>query len=136
MTKREISALFEWLVDMKEINKTKEEIEGLTDYYYSIFKHINLDYLPDKQWKDLVQYWLEYKKEKKQSYKTEKSIKIFCKHLIELSQGDYDIAAAIIQNSVANNYSGIFQLKNNAKLTAKTESNELNQTIEKHFAHL
>jgi hypothetical protein len=137
MTKREISALFEWLVDMKELIKTKEEIDHLTEYYYSTFKHINLDYLPDKRWKDLVQYWLEYKKEKRQNYKTEKSIKIFCKHLVELSQGNYDIAAAIIQKSTANNYAGIHPLtKNdlyNANLTAninqQANHNSTNEAI-------
>lgn len=136
MQKKEIKTLLKWLVDLRELNKTDDEIDELaTSYFKNVQKH-DLSFLPDDSWRKLVDYWLQYKIEKKQGYKTQSSIKVFCRHLVELSQGDYNIAAAIIQNSVANNYSGIFQLKNNVKLTAKTESDQLNKTIEKHFAHL
>lgn len=118
MQKKEIKSLLNWLVDLRELNKTEDEINELANVYIKKFQKHELSFLPDDSWRKLVNYWLEYKLEKRQSYKTDKSVKIFCKHLVELSQGNIDIAAAIIQNSVANNYSGIFQLKNNAKLTA------------------
>ena len=54
-----------------------------------------------------------YKKEKKQEYKGQTSINTFCKKLIEYSNGDAIIAEAIIEQSIANNWAGIFELKNN-----------------------
>lgn len=136
MQKKEIKSLLSWLVELRELNKTEDEINELANVYFKKFQKHDLSFLPDDGWRKLVNYWLEYKIGKRESYKTDKSVKVFCKHLVELSQGNIDIAAAIVQHSVANNYSGIFQIKNNAKLTANNEQQELNSTIEKHFGKI
>lgn len=64
-----------------------------------------------KEMLPIVLEWLEYKQERKQSYKSPKSIKIFYNHLVKLSNNDADIARKIIEQSMANNWSGIFALK-------------------------
>lgn len=63
--------------------------------------------------------WLIYKKEKKQSYKSKKSIEACFKMLYKLSDGDYSIALKIIEQSIANNWAGIFPLKNNGNKYCK-----------------
>ena len=52
------------------------------------------------------------KKEKKQSY-TQMGIEMFYKKLLTLSNNNLSVASEIINNSIANNYAGIFELKNN-----------------------
>lgn len=63
----------------------------------------------------LIERWLEYKKTKGQSYKNEDSLKEFIKKLIKLSGGSSEVAEKIIGESLANNWSGIFDLKNVVK---------------------
>ena len=75
-------------------------------------KEIDLSFL-QKDFIPIVEKWLLYKKEKKQEYKGQTSINTFCKKLIEYSNGDAIIAEAIIEQSIANNWAGIFELKNN-----------------------
>lgn len=75
-------------------------------------KEIDLSFL-QKDFIPIVEKWFFYKKEKKQEYKGQTSINTFCKKLIEYSNGDAIIAEAIIEQSIANNWAGIFELKNN-----------------------
>lgn len=58
----------------------------------------------------VVDKWLEYKKEKRQAYKP-MGLASFKKRLNELSGGNPAVADAIVEQSMANNYQGIFPLK-------------------------
>ena len=60
--------------------------------------------------KPIVEEWLKYKREKKQSYKPT-GFKSFSKLLNEYSGGDERKARMIIEQSMANNWAGIFELK-------------------------
>lgn len=57
--------------------------------------------------------WLEYKKERKEKYKSVKSLKICYDNLVRLSGSNLSIAAEIINQSIGCNYAGIFELKKN-----------------------
>ena len=84
-------------------------------------KEIDLSFL-QKDFIPIVEKWLLYKKEKKQEYKGQTSINTFCKKLIEYSNGEPIIAEAIIEQSIANNWAGIFELKING-VTKKQNDN-------------
>jgi len=56
--------------------------------------------------------WLKYKKERKETYKSETSINSFFNKLVKLSNNNPTIAAEIIEQSIANNWAGIFEIKN------------------------
>lgn len=60
----------------------------------------------------VMEEWLQYKRQRKQSYKSDKSIAQCYKNLVKLSNGDPVVAMEIIHQSMANNWSGIFPLKN------------------------
>ena len=91
---------------IQEEEKEKEEEKGqYKEKEYLSF--LQKDFIP------VVEKWLLYKKEKKQEYKGQTSINTFCKKLIEYSNGEPIIAEAIIEQSIANNWAGIFELKNN-----------------------
>lgn len=65
---------------------------------------------------EAVQTWLEYKKEeKKQKYKTVDSTQAMIDKLYRLSEGDLETAKKIVEESMANNYSGLFPLRSVTK---------------------
>ncbi len=57
--------------------------------------------------------WIKYKSDRKEKYKSIESEKSFYNKLIKLSNNDPLIAFEIIEQSMANNWAGIFELKNN-----------------------
>ena len=75
--------------------------------------NIDLSFIENKEFLDLVNKWLLYRKDIKKPYKSNESIKQFYYKLIKLSNNDIDIATEIINNSIANEYQGIFALKTN-----------------------
>ena len=75
--------------------------------------NIDLSFIENKDFLDLVNKWLLYRKNIKKPYKSNESIKQFYYKLIKLSNNDIDIATEIINNSIANEYQGIFALKTN-----------------------
>ena len=78
---------------------------------------------------EVVETWLEYKKEKKQSYKPS-GFSSFYKRICELSNNNPQIAMAIVEQSKSNNYDGIFPLKTNNQLYGtRTQSEKLRDTV-------
>lgn len=64
----------------------------------------------DPAFGETILQWLEYKRERKQTY-TQKGFNVFYKRLIELSGNDPYVARKIVEQSMGNNYQGIFELK-------------------------
>ena len=85
--------------DIKKENKEKLDFD---------LSFVMPEFLP------IVQDWFAYKKEKKQTYK-ERGAKMFYTQLINLSESNVEIARLIIEQSMANNWAGIFPLKNRPK---------------------
>ena len=70
------------------------------------------DFLQEfEKFNPIISQWLEYKSARRESYKTEQSIRAFAKKLKELSGDDVGVAQQIIDQSIANNWAGIFPLK-------------------------
>jgi hypothetical protein len=65
----------------------------------------------DENFIEHVNSWLEYKKERKEPYKSQKGLNAFYNKLIDYSKNDPDTAKKIIEQSMANNWAGIFELK-------------------------
>lgn len=55
--------------------------------------------------------WFDYKKSRKNMYKTQKGVDKFIKTLVEYSNGQYKKAQQIVDTSICNNYQGIFPLR-------------------------
>ena len=75
-----------------------------------------------------VEVWLAYKKEKAQSYKPT-GFKTFYKKLCELSGNNPQVAMAIIEQSMQNNYAGIFPLKNNNGYGKETITDKIRRNV-------
>ena len=56
---------------------------------------------------------LEFKKVRRENYKSEKSLKACYSKLVKLSKDNPAIASQIINEAIANNWAGFFELKNN-----------------------
>lgn len=64
----------------------------------------------------ILQTWIDFKqKQFNEAYKTEVGFKAFITKLNRLSGNDPEKAAAIIEQSMANNWKGIYDLKNNTR---------------------
>ena len=81
--------------------------------------------------REVVETWLAYKKEKSQSYKPT-GFKTFYKKLCELSGNNPQVAMAIIEQSMQNNYAGIFPLRNNNNNNygRETITDKIRRTVE------
>ena len=91
----------------------KQIAKAWTDGRNSIRKKEELDlYFVEEEYKDIFIYWLNYKKEKGQPYKQTGAEACYRK-LLTLSGGDKQMMIAIIEQSMSNNWAGIFELKNN-----------------------
>ena len=70
-----------------------------------------LDFV-EEAFKEVFQTWLDYKKERQESYKSETSLKICYNKLLSLSGNNPEKATLIVEQSIANNWQGLFELKN------------------------
>ena len=63
------------------------------------------------EFKEAFAMWLEYKKQRRESYKSELSLKKCYNNLVKLSGGNPTVAMAVVEQSMANNWAGLFALK-------------------------
>lgn len=54
--------------------------------------------------------WLNYKRERREKYKGQSSLEAAYKRLIDCCHGDSAKAAVVVENSMANNWAGLFEL--------------------------
>lgn len=66
--------------------------------------------------------WLQYKRKRGESYKDKDSTFLAYKKLFKLSGGDLPKAKRIIEQSMANNWAGLFELKEEFKTPAKKQN--------------
>jgi len=123
--------IFEYPI--KEIFNTpiKENFKDNNNIYnnnttYS--NNIEPDYL-----KEPIQKWVAYKKERGQSYK-QTGLNACIKKLERLSNGSSEIAMAIVDESISNNWSGLFALKCGSKTDSKKNWDKNIETVKQmHF---
>ena len=110
-----------------------DDMAKIVDYLRSVnkSKKSQLDMsIVSSEMREVVETWLSYKKEKAQSYKPT-GFKTFYKKLCELSNNNPQIAMAIIEQSMQNNYAGIFPLRNNNNNYGReTITDKIRRTVE------
>lgn len=111
------------------LNKPKKA-DSVSDIDIDIIKDIY-----DYEFILIVKTWLNYKKERKETYKSKIGLTLFCKELKKISGGDNNKALQVIEKSMANNWAGIFELKGldaQVEVKAKTKE-ELNEEKKREF---
>lgn len=91
---------------------------------------INLSYVKE-EFIPIMEEWIAYKKERRQSY-TPRGLRQCYNNILTYSDGDPDVAADIILNAIGNNYQGFHPLKTNYQRTDSTQQwiNKAKQAIE------
>ena len=69
-----------------------------------------------------IERWLEYKQSRKEMYKSPQSVLVCVKRLHELCGGDVSVAEKIIDQSIGNNWAGLFALKQQPQKTKSISS--------------
>jgi hypothetical protein len=92
--------------------------------------NFKIENIEDEDWRNVFILWITYKKERNETYKTASSLETCYKRLLKLSENNIEMAKEIIENSIANNYSGLFPshqkfIKNNTT-TATTNIHDRN----------
>jgi len=86
----------------------------------------------DPAFEESFSMWLEYKHQRKESYKSDMSLKACYNKLVKLAGGDPSVAMAIVEQSMANNWAGLFALKNDSSnATADNQPNHDPRTAER-----
>lgn len=67
----------------------------------------------DEQYREIISMFVDYKKSKNQAYKNEKSFMLMANKLISMSNNNPDNAKKIVEQSMINNWAGLFELKQN-----------------------
>jgi hypothetical protein len=109
-----------YAINKRKENKRKEKINKI-DFFEELQIELNLD----KRFVTIIQKWLQYKKERKQTYQ-KTGLTQFIKNLLKLSNNDPRIAKQIIDRSISNNWAGIFELNN--KTTTTPRGNRHNES--------
>lgn len=100
---KETDGLFEKPKD-KDKDKNKDKNKDIIEE--------NISFSDDAKTNEAINRWLAYKKERGQTYKPA-GLKAFITRLCNLSGGNGEVALKMVEQSMANNYSGVFPLNNN-----------------------
>jgi hypothetical protein len=85
---------------------------------------------PSSEFKNIWQEWMQYKKdEHKDTYKSSKTEQIAINNLIKLCSGNLQEAEEIVNNSIANKYKGLFEIKTYGQKAAPKD--KMQQYVEK-----
>lgn len=71
---------------------------------------LELDFVSE-EFREAFSLWLDYKKERKEKYMSPRSLKICYNNLVKLSGNNPAVAIEIVNQSIANNWAGLFALK-------------------------
>ena len=89
---------------------TKKEIQKKEGDKKKDPRAVFVESLPD-DWREVVEYWLRYKSQRRETYKTKQSLEIFYKTLLRDSEQNINTAREMIEQSIGNNWAGVFPLK-------------------------
>jgi hypothetical protein len=107
----------------EEVKKVKNDKK-----YLLTFEKVKEDFTLNSEFEKVIKNWLTYKNEKKQSYK-ETGLRSFIKKLLGIAKNESSVAEKIIEQSMSNNWAGIFELKNN--YSAKNQpTSKIGRTIQ------
>ena len=96
-------------------------LKSITDHFIAFEKYVlSLDKKKntfdfsfcDSSYLEIFQIWLNYKRERKETYKTQDSLQACYNNLLKLSNNKPEIAREIVNWNMAQNYAGLFPLKN------------------------
>lgn len=95
----------------------------------TLFYHANWLESIEEPWRGIMQQWFDYKRTRKESYRNEMGAKKCLTMLRNLSGGNAEIAQRIIDQSMANNWAGLFALREGGVRGHPPETRQYGQRI-------
>lgn len=74
--------------------------------------------------RDLVERWVNYREDAGKPYKTQEGVRMMVNKIRKLSGGSYARAVEIVEESIANEWTGLFELKPKSSKNGKDETAE------------
>lgn len=113
--------------DGKHMHKHMEDENENENKSLDIIKGVEIK----PEFLDIFSRWLEYKRKRGEAYKTKESAALAYKKLLKLADNDPKKAIEVIEDSMANNYAGLFKPKeqNGSKTNIDLNPRNANQDI-------
>ena len=96
--------------EQEQAPKPKPQPKPKTDAISKVLEEI-----PDSKAREVVVRWLDYKRSIGNTYRTAQGVRAMIEKLNDLSGGNVEVAGAIVEQSIANNWKGLFELKQQKK---------------------
>ena len=89
----------------------------------------------EDNWRSIIEQWLQYKKDSGKPYKSARAVQQFVTHLRNISGNNVTEATSMVNNAMANNWSGVFpqrkQTTPNKTILHPKDEEERNEYITK-----
>ena len=105
----------------------QQQLNNKKDINIKISTNVDTKSFVAPEFESVFATWLEYKHQRRESYKSDLSLKTCYNKLYKLADGDPQKAMAIVEQSMANNWAGLFPLKNEINGNNRTTYNEQRQ---------
>jgi hypothetical protein len=96
------------------IKNEKEKKKEIAVDFFSVIDMLVTEKEITNEMAEVVKEWVSYKTEKKDMYKSERTLRAFVKTLLNDSNSNHKYAQKMVTQSIANQWKGVFQLKNEA----------------------
>lgn len=111
------------------INKNTKEYKNNTISIEEILLSV------EDNWRSIIEQWLQYKKDSGKPYKSARAVQQFVTHLRNISGNNVTEATSMVNNAMANNWSGVFpqrkQTTPNKTILHPKDEEERNEYITK-----
>lgn len=111
------------------INKNNKENKNNTNSIEDILLSV------EDNWRSIIEQWLQYKKDSGKPYKSARAVQQFVTHLWNISGNNVTEATSMVNNAMANNWSGVFpqrkQTTPNKTILHPKDEEERNEYITK-----
>ena len=111
------------------INKNNKENKNNTNSIEDILLSV------EDIWRSIIEQWLQYKKDSGKPYKSARAVQQFVTHLRNISGNNVTEATSMVNNAMANNWSGVFpqrkQTTPNKTILHPKDEEERNEYITK-----
>jgi hypothetical protein len=106
--------------EQQEQQETEDELlAAVTDVKPKGYEQMNLDFISE-DFRDIFYTWLDYKRERRERYKTQSSLETAYKRMLNLGNSDRLQVRLVVEQSIGNNWAGLFALREARKQTDTT----------------
>lgn len=106
-------------INNKTINKETNKPIGYDNFSFEFL---------DENFQVCFFSWLEYKQQRREKYKTQKSLELCYNQMVDKSGNDPKTAMSMINQSMANNWAGLFEISDIGKKPNQTKLQPKNDT--------